>query len=112
MIDTISFLLPDGGSPKGKDHPVAEKLLPGVGPPDSLKGIREDPVASGSRGYDDPIERDAIQHEDRYAVRQSIPQELMVKGLMQQAEWGPTWSPPCRWRRCLPIPTSSPVSST
>lgn len=86
-IDTKSFLLPDDQPPKGKDHPVARNCYPEWSLPGSLKSIREDPVASGSQGYGDPIERDAIQNEDRYAVRQVIPNSMMVPGLIRAAGW-------------------------
>jgi hypothetical protein len=36
-------------------------------------------------GIGDAEERDAIQNEARYATRQSIPQELMLSGLLKQA---------------------------
>lgn len=82
MIDTISFLLPDVGLPKGIDHRVAENCYPEMVLPGSLKGIGEDRVASGRDDYD-AAERDAIQHENRYAAPQTIPQEQMLKGLME-----------------------------
>ena len=81
-IDAVSFLLPDGKPSKGIDHRVAENRYPKMVLPGSLKGIGEDRVASGSRDHD-PIERDAIMNEERYAKRQSIPQELMIRGLIE-----------------------------
>jgi hypothetical protein len=83
MIDTISFLLPDGLPPKGIDHRVAENRYSEMALPGSLKGIGEDRVASGKSSYDDPGERDAIMNEERYATRQTIPQEQMIRGLMR-----------------------------
>ncbi|GAB0119916.1 hypothetical protein Acid7E03_39880 [Acidisoma sp. 7E03] len=83
-IDTKSILLPDGLPPKGKDHPVAENCYPDGPLPGSLNHIREDPVASGSR--EEREERDAMQNEARYAVRQSIPRELMIRGLVRAAK--------------------------
>jgi hypothetical protein len=53
--------------------------------PGSLKGIGEDRVGSG-RQDDEAAERDAIQHEARYATRQTIPQELMMRGLIEGAK--------------------------
>jgi hypothetical protein len=90
-IDTVPILLPDGPLPKGMDHPVAENLLPGVVPPDTLKHIREVPVASGSRLQNpttiEAEERDAIVREPELAVRQTIPQAQMVVGLIRMARW-------------------------
>lgn len=87
-IDTAPILLPDGPPPKGIDHPVAGNPLPGVVLPDSLKGIREDPVASGSDTANeafDAAERDALMHEAAYATRQTIPNSGMVPGLIKGA---------------------------
>jgi hypothetical protein len=90
-IDTVPILLPDGQLPKGMDHPVAEKLLPGVVPPDTLKDIREVPVASGRLHENETDyeaeERLAIIREAEPAVRQSIDQAQMMAGLIRTARW-------------------------
>lgn len=40
-----------------------------------------------SSPWDDAHERDAIQNEHLYAVRQAIPNSVMVAGLIRTARW-------------------------
>jgi hypothetical protein len=86
MIDTISFLIPDAKFPKEIDHRVEENRYPEMVLPGSLKGIGEDRIGS-DRDAEETAERDAIQNEERYETRQSIPEAQMVAGLIRMARW-------------------------
>jgi hypothetical protein len=81
---SVSLQSPRSISPKGKgDRGGAKTPLPEPSP-DVPFGDRGRPGQTGGlvQERDEVAERDAIQNEARYATRQSIPQELMVKGLI------------------------------
>lgn len=71
-------------APKGKGD-----RCKGLGAPCATLHPSADPTAADrctslqSLHIDDEEERDAIQNEARYAVRQSIPEERMVRGLIE-----------------------------